>query len=913
MANNMTSANVEKSEETSSKEEETTLRAEMVALRKEIKALKDDITKEKEEIEDKPQKLVVRKVLKCYRETGISKDLDVRRMVITSDKKYLITCSEIQLGKKPRVCVWSLDKILQKLEREEHILKGRIKADDEVKIQVSADGKRKETGNWLLCIDALTTKLNDKNIWIVCAGSIKGDIYIWAGDIYEKSKEWNLTPTFYHKYSEGYKIQKAIFDIKIIKEETPDDKNKEKTNMLFKIYFSSNTIGVYTKDKTGENIFKELCLIPSDQGIGFTIQDGTKFQKREEWILTFDLYNEKDKKFLITGSNNNKIYRWNLENGKCESIVGHHENGITCVKISNDGRKVASGCLDNVIKIWDIDNGECLLEKYDHTKEIVSIAFQQDDKCLITASKDSIIKVWNIADKVMVRNIDLNKELEIYNKIKRQRKNLQKPQHDEKIQDVEQKLKLKKYSPGLDFLRQVLLSPTDQHIFAIKKNKILILRNYGRIWHFYQQLKYLEDKFPKLYKKIYGPNLKQIARTLDENEDSLGKLYIEIKKRLKKPLVYNKEKKKLEEPSDAYNPRNLGPIFVPSFVKYEDNEEYQKIYIDSVRTNYKSYWYSATKIIHEVPDLQWKFKLFLTTDIGEQIEQANFIEISNFKCVSEKRTQPFIILKDRTQSQVKFLMVLDKVPTTFIPLLKAVILDLEDDRGDKDKLIFSDFKLSRNREETLLKENGKKNKRKDEKKEGFPLNILKKPYKSIKDAAPYRELYKKSEESLPERFYYSHCIFKLDERYSVKASATIKVRKITVEMTESLNPFESKKKIKGDVELYEAFRNNFHSPSIPDVNIKIGKGPISAGGKILDKYLAGLIGLDFLFTIISVLVLYREVFLEQYFRDPLGASLFVLNIFVSALFVVVLIWILVNPFKESLTRRKLGRPGIIKN
>jgi len=931
----MTSANSENSEDTSPKEEKPKLREELVALRKEIKALKDEITKEEEKVEKKPQKPVIRKVLKCYKETGISKDidvrketgiikdldvrketdiikdLDVRKMVITSDNKYLITCSEIQLLKKPRVCVWSLDKILQKLEREEDILKGKIEAVDEVKILESEDGKREEAGNWLLCVDALITKLNDKDIWIVCVGSIKGDVYIWAGDIDEKSKEWNLTPTCYHKYSEGYRIQKSIFDIKIIEQEIPDDQDKDKKKKLFKIYFSSNTIGVYTKDRTMENHIKQFCLIPLGQGINFKIRDGIKFkfQERKEWILSFDIYNGKNKKFLITGSNDNKIYRWNLENGNFEDEVGHHENGITCVKISKDGSKVASGCLDNVIKVWDLNNKECLLEKYEHTKEIVSIVFQQDSKYLISASKDSKIKVWNIADKVLVRSIDLDKELKIYDEIKRQKKRLRRQQED-KEKDVEQKVKLKKSSPGLDFLRQVLLSPTDQYIFAIKKNKILILRNYGRIWHFYQQLKYIEDKFPKLYKKIYGPNLKQIAKTLDENEDSLGKLYNEIKKRLKTPHVYNKEGQKVEESPDEYNLRILGSIFVPSFVKFEPDEESQKLYIDSVRTNYNSYWYGATKIFQEIPDLKWKFKLFLTTDIGVHIKNANFIEISNFTRNFKKSTKPFIILKNRTQSQVRFLMVLDRIQTTFIPLLKAVILDVEDDRGDKDTLIFTDFKLSRKREETLKKKNGKKNKRNIEDKEGFPLNILKKPYKSIKDAEPYRKKFKKF---LPIQFYYSHCIFKLDERYSVKASATIKVRKITIEMTKSLNPFKSKKKIKGDAELYEAFRNNFHSPPTPDVNIKIGKGPIAAGSKILDKYLAGLIGLDFLFTIISVLVLYRDVFLEKYLSDLLGATLLGLNIFVSALFVVVLIWILVNPVKDSYARRKLGRPGIVKN
>ncbi|MHA1986328.1 MAG: hypothetical protein ACW98D_06810, partial [Promethearchaeota archaeon] len=841
----MNSTNSELSEDASLKNEEPTLKAEMVTLREEIKALREKITEEKEEAEEIPQKPAIRKILKCYKKTGVkkdlvvnkdldvSKDLDVRKMVITPDNKYLITCSEIQLGKKPSVCVWSLDKILQKIEKEKHILKGKIKAKDEVKKGESEERKREETGNWLLCVDALTTKLNDKDIWIVCAGSIKGDVFIWSGSIDEKSKEWNLRPTFYHKNSEGDEIQKAIFDIKITEEKIPDNLKKNEKKTVFKIYFSSNTIGVYTKDKTENNCFKELLLSPLGQGKDFTVEKGTDFDQQDEWILSFDLYKEGDTKLLISGSNDNEIYKWNLEDGTYESIGHHHENGVTCVKISNDGSKVASGCLDNVVKVWDLNEKKCILEKYDHTKEIVSIVFQQDNKYLVTASKDSNIKVWNIADQVMVRNIDLNKELKIYNSFMQQKKNDLKKEMGEPL-EVEGELILKQHGPGLDFLRQVLLSPKDQYIFAIKKNKILILRNYGRIWHFYQQLKYLEVNFPKLFKKIYGPNLKQIAKNLDDNEDSLGKIYNEIKKRATKSSI-------------AYNPRLLGPLFVPSFVKYEEEKENQKIYINSVRTNYKSYWYGATKMIQEVPDLQWKFKLFLSTDISEQIEQAKYIEISNFKSSSKNRPNPHIILKDRNQSQVRFLMVLDRVPTTFIPLLKAVTLDIEDDRGDKDTLIFTDFKLS-SKNVALTNANETENEIKNKDKKGFPLNILKRPYNSIKDVQPYREFYDKPEESLPKQFYYSHCIFKLDERYCVKSIATVKVRKITVEMTESLNPFESKKKIKGDVELFEAFRNNFLAPPTPEVNIKIGKGPRSTIGKILDKYLAGLIGLDFLFT-----------------------------------------------------------------
>ncbi|MFX1487669.1 MAG: WD40 repeat domain-containing protein [Promethearchaeota archaeon] len=893
--------NSEKTEETILKKEDEYL-TELKALRKEVNALRDEIKKEKGVTQERRQKPIIRKVLKCYRafskDRDQNKDLDVRRMVITPDDKYLITCSEIQLGETPRVCVWSLDKILQKIEKEEDILKGTLKAEDVSEREEGKNGFKKDMGNWLLCIDALTAKVNEKEIWIVCTGSIEGDIYIWAGDIDEKTKEWKIDHSFCHRFSERTQIQKAIFDIKILQNKVEDSQDENIIKDGFKIYYSSNTIGVYSKDKTERNFIKELLLIPQGkEAINFRVDSGIIFSEEEEWILTFEIFDNDNKSFLVTGSNDNNIYKWNLKTGERESLVGKHENGITCVKISNDGKKVASGCLDNDIKVWDLDDGRCILEKYEHTKQIVSIAFQEDDKYLITASKDNIIKVWNIADKVMVRNIDLNTEIEDYNKIKQHKNNLK--QQGDQNQNTKPELKMKKYGPGLDYLRQILLSPKDQYIFAIKKNKILVLRNYGRIWHFSQQLKHLEENYPQLYKKIYGPNLNQIARNLKENEKSFKEIYSEITRRL-------------EESNNTYNLQILGPIFIPSFVKYEDNEDNQKIYIDSVRANYESYWYSATKMIHEIPDLQWTFKLFLTTDIENPIKKANYIEVTNFfETNSKKKDRPFIILNDRTQSQVRFLMVLDNVPTTFIPLLKSVILDIEDDRGDKDKLIFTDFKLSRRRIGKQLEEKKKKKKVKKET-DDFPLNILKKPYKSLKDAGPYKEVYK-SDDTFPDRFYYSHCIFKLDERYSVKASATVKVRKITVELTESLNPFESKKKVEGDIDLFEAFRNNFHSPPTPSVNIKIGKGFISAGGKILDKYLAGLVTLDFLFTIISVLILYRDVFINEYLKDPVGTSLFILNICVSALFIVVLIWILVNPFKDFMTRRRLGRPGIVTN
>jgi len=773
-------------------------------------------------VNNKSEQSAISQVLRCYQDIGLSQDLDIRKMVITPNGKYLITCSEVAENEKPKVCVWVIEKILERITKpEKPFLEGDLTRDRAYKIN-----------NWLLCVDAITTVVKGKKMWIVCAGSINGNIYIWSGDIDEESDDWNLEPRFFNDFSEDQENPRAIYDIKI---------REFKKNNTYSIFLISNNIDVISKNKTGDNFVKELQLSVTysnvnEPRINFNKDFVRKFKpSQDEWILAFDLFINDDKKLLITGSNDNTIYKWDLEKGeRLEPEIGTHEDGITCIKIFDNGNKLASGCLDNIIKVWDLKKNQFLFELSGPTKEIVSIDIQKNNEFLIAASKDNSIKIWDLDNQIMIRDIHVNEE--------------------------------QKYSSGLDFLRQILLSPNDQHIFAIKKNRILILRNYGRLWHFCEQLKYMENTHPKLYEQIYAENLKQIAEKEMENEESLEEMYKEIKKR----LISN---------SDRYNPWKLGALFIPSFVKFEDDDDAQKQYIESVRTNYENYWFSANKMFHNPPQLSWGFKLFLTTNIDEEIENAKFIEITNF-ISKEDEHLPYIILKNRIQSQIRFLMVLDNVPTTFIPLLKAVILDVEDDRGDKDKLIFTDFKLS---------------------KENF-LKILTNPSKSLDKDKPYTDA--------RSRFFYSYCIFKLDERYSTEKLAEIFIRKKALEFTDSLNPLESNKAEPEDINLFEAYRNNFHSPITPKIHIQIGKGIRPKIGRITDNYLAGIVALDFVFTIISVLILYKDVFEKAYLTSIIGMILFGLNLFISFLIILAFILIFTKKGKYRTLKRRYRRRGI---
>lgn len=782
----------------------------------------------------KSKKSTIIRVLNCFKEGTLSQDLDIRKMVITPNGKYLITCAEVEEKETAKICVWSIETILEGLKKpKKQFLEVKSKQDKEYKF-----------ANWLLCVDAITTEIKGKKTWIVCAGSINGDVYIWSGDIDEIREDWNLPEKFFKNFSNENQNLGAIFDIRI-KEDTE--------NNTFNIYLISNFIDTISKEKTGNNFIKELCLSPSlgNEGIGFELKDSRQFTMENQWILAFDLYIGKKRKLLITGSNDNRIYKWDLDTGKkIEPEIGIHEDGVTCVKIFDEGNKLATGCLNNIIKVWDLNNNK-VFELPGHTKEILSIDIQKDNECLISASKDNSIKIWDLDNKVLIRDINV-----VY------------------IQD--------KDSPGLDFLRQIVISPKDKFIFAIKKDKILIIRNFGRVWHFCQQLEHIEKHDKKLYKTLYGANLKQIVDRKMENEESLRSIYKIIKNRLNHKKKANLKSQNLWE---------LGTLFIPSFIKFEEDDDTLRTYVESVRTNYKSYWSSVKKMFYQVPKLSWKFRLFLTTDIEDDIEKANFIEITRSRQYKKSKIEsdweedlPYIILEDRDQSQIRFLMVLDNVPTTFIPLLKAITLDIEDNRGDKDRLVFTDFKRS---------------------KENF-VKMLVKPHKSTKKSIDNAEL----KDHLPKEFYYSSCIFKLDERYCTDfKNAEICIRKKSLEFTESLNPLESNKS--KHITLFEAFRNNFHSPNTPKISIQIGKGIGAKVGKIMDIYLAKLVMLDFFFTIISIYILYWDILKEGYLKDIPGTVLFVLVNLVSFLIIFTLFMSLTKRRGSKRIKPKLKGPRYI--
>ncbi|NER89500.1 WD40 repeat domain-containing protein [Moorena sp. SIO3A2] len=104
-------------------------------------------------------------------------------------------------------------------------------------------------------------------------------------------------------------------------------------------------------------------------------------------------------KWLISGSGHkgkNIIIIWNLEMRTKAFILEGHNNPISALAVTPDGKQVISASFDNTIKVWDRESGKEILSFIGHDYSIYDIKVTRDGKKIISASKDKTVKVWNL-------------------------------------------------------------------------------------------------------------------------------------------------------------------------------------------------------------------------------------------------------------------------------------------------------------------------------------------------------------------------------------------------------------------------------------------------------------------------------------------------------------------------------------
>jgi WD40 repeat protein len=82
--------------------------------------------------------------------------------------------------------------------------------------------------------------------------------------------------------------------------------------------------------------------------------------------------------------------------GHCSCSWQGHEDLVTAIAISPEGRYVASGGQDGMVKLWEISTGREAAALKGHVASVSALAFSPDGKKIATGSYDKTVAVWKV-------------------------------------------------------------------------------------------------------------------------------------------------------------------------------------------------------------------------------------------------------------------------------------------------------------------------------------------------------------------------------------------------------------------------------------------------------------------------------------------------------------------------------------
>ncbi len=109
-----------------------------------------------------------------------------------------------------------------------------------------------------------------------------------------------------------------------------------------------------------------------------------------------------DEKLIISGGGDKLVKIWDVASGKELKRLAGHEDDISSVSFSPDGRYALSAGgrswskKDCTIRLWDVDSGKEIRKFTGHTDAIFSAAFSPDGKYIVSGGLDRTIRLWDV-------------------------------------------------------------------------------------------------------------------------------------------------------------------------------------------------------------------------------------------------------------------------------------------------------------------------------------------------------------------------------------------------------------------------------------------------------------------------------------------------------------------------------------
>ena len=106
-----------------------------------------------------------------------------------------------------------------------------------------------------------------------------------------------------------------------------------------------------------------------------------------------------DDRYIVSGSDDNTVRVWSLQDRTQESVLFGHKDRIYSIALTRDNKYIVSGSSDGTIIIWSFHDETIEAVLNGKAGTVLAVATTSDSKYIVSGSGDCSARVWSIQIK----------------------------------------------------------------------------------------------------------------------------------------------------------------------------------------------------------------------------------------------------------------------------------------------------------------------------------------------------------------------------------------------------------------------------------------------------------------------------------------------------------------------------------